>query len=74
MSKNLKKGAKKLEKKRQRWVTHLKIGLEESLINALKVEVDFKINIHDSEIGEAEDAKYEIKGEVNDLLPRSVSP
>ena len=44
------------------------------MVNALKVDVDFKIYIHDSEIGEAEDAKYEINREVNDVLPRSASP
>ena len=70
----MKKGVKKLEKKRQRWVTHLKIGLEESLINALKVEVDFKIYIHDGETGEKYEAKYVINGEVDNLLPRSASP
>ena len=42
------------------------------IINALKVEVDFKIYIHDGETGEA-DAKYVINGEVDDLLPRWAS-
>ena len=44
------------------------------IINALKVEVDFKIYIHDGETGEKYEAKYVINGEVDDLLPWSASP
>ena len=44
------------------------------IINALKVEVDFKIYIHDGETGEKYEAKYVINGEVDDLLPMSASP